>query len=694
MHEDHIYTNVSYVRGKVEFRGIDLSTGKRLKEQNSYNPRLYIPNVGPKRKGNYVNLFGEKLSYMEFGSPYDTWEFIKEYDSVDDFQIYGQKNFAFDYISRFLWRQSQDKWNIKHLRIAYLDIECESEDGFPSIDDPQEIINVITVYVSHKKRYATFCVGEAKIDDPDVDVYCFDTEQEMLYNFLAFWKVCDFDIVTGWNCRFFDMPYLYTRMAVILGEEKANQLSHHGKVDRRSVYMMGREQTCFIFAGVSILDYFDLYMKYAFTPLESYKLDTVAKHENIEGKIPWQEKYGSMKEFYKNNFQEFVEYNIQDVTIVKELEHKLRFIELHCSIAYMAGVNFDDAMSPIRTWEAFIYNKCFWQDIVCPIKNLKTVPDAEFQGAYVKEPKPGMYKWVASFDVTSLYPSIMRALNISPETYIKDTSTRIDIDDFVISGVMDEKITKHRSLSANGRFHTTNKQGILPQLITEVFDGRIIAKKELGKVKAQLEKSPDNHDLIDRKAQLQAKQMAYKILLNSLYGAVSNKYFLFYNLRQAEAVTLTGQLIIRRTAKILDEKLNKLMKSVNVPFVVYGDTDSVVGETIVEVNGKKMTIKKLFDSQKQNCVYEDTFNQSFVKPTDSLTTPSFNTSTGEVEEKPIKYVMKHKVKKMMYKITTQNGNEVIVTEDHSVIVRRNSRYMEAKPADIQETDEIIEILSN
>lgn len=353
-------------------------------------------------------------------------------------------------------------------------------EGFPDIKTANEEILLITVKELSTKRIITF--GSKTYVNPREDVIyvnCKD-EHELLTQFLEFWSKSHPDVITGWNTDFFDMPYLIRRIERELGDGESNKLSPWGYVNERKTFIKGNEEIHYDIVGVAQLDYLELYKKYTYSKQESYRLDYIASAElDDKKKVNPGE---SFKDFYTNHWQQFVDYNIHDVELVDKLEDKMRLIELHLTMAYNAKINFEDVYSQVRMWDTIIYNHLRKKGIVIPAKSYSG-KDSQFEGAYVKDPIIGLHKWVASFDATSLYPSIMQTLNISPETYrgIHHGTT--------VDTLLEKQIEKpaNIALAANGAMFDTTSIGMYGEIIDLYMTRRKKAKTEMLEAQSVLE---------------------------------------------------------------------------------------------------------------------------------------------------------------------------------------------------------------
>jgi DNA polymerase elongation subunit (family B) len=349
------------------------------------------------------------------------------------------------------------------------------------------------------------------------------------------------------------------------------KLSPWNNVRTREIKLHGRDQLTCEMAGITVIDYLDLYKKFTYTNQESYRLDHIAFVELGERKLDHSE-FDTFKEFYTKNWQKFIEYNIRDVELVDRMEDKMKLIELALTMAFDAKVNFTDVFFQVRTWDAIIYNYLKKKNIVIPPKE-RSEKDSQYAGAYVKEPIPGKYDWVVSFDLNSLYPHLIMQYNISPETLLEERHPST-----TVNRILNEEITfemyKDYAVCANGAMYRKDVKGFLPELMEKMYGDRVIFKKKMLAAKQQYEKTPTKA-LEKEIARCNNIQMAKKISLNSAYGAIGNQYFRYFKLANAEAITLSGQVSIRWIENRMNKRLNKILKTENTDYVIASDTDSI-----------------------------------------------------------------------------------------------------------------------
>jgi DNA polymerase elongation subunit (family B) len=586
------YTSVHPLGDKMLVRGY--SNGKRYQRKVDFNPTLYVVNrKQDDMPSKWRTLDGDKVYEIKPGSIRETKDFIKRYDSVEGFPIYGNTNYAYQYISDMY--PSDINWDMEQIKVYTIDIETATENGFPDLKSANEEILLITLKDLHTKKVITFGTKpyNSKRDVNDAKyIYCSD-EQQLLKEFIIYWQQNYPDVITGWNTDFFDMPYLIRRLGRELGESFAEKISPWNYINERKIFIKGNEEISYDILGISQLDYLELYKKYTYTKQESYRLDYIAESELGDKK---KENPGvDFKDFYTNYWNQFVEYNIHDVELVDRLEDKMRLIELHLTMAYNAKINHEDVYSQVRMWDTIIYNHLRKKGIVIPQKS-SSGKDAQFEGAYVKDPIIGQHKWVASFDLNSLYPHLIMQYNISPETL---TSEKMSVTvDKLLEKQIDTSYLKRRDLclTANGWTYKRDVKGFMSELMETMYANRSKFKKQMLKIQQEYEKDKSQKQLLKEISRLTNLQMAMKIALNSAYGAMGNQYFRYFDIRMAEGITLSGQLSIRWMANKLNAFLNKTLKTQDKDFIIAIDTDSIylnLGDLVEKVAGDKDTDGKI-----------------------------------------------------------------------------------------------------
>jgi DNA polymerase elongation subunit (family B) len=352
-----------------------------------------------------------------------------------------------------------------------------------------------------------------------------------------------------------------------------------------------RQERYFDLLGIATLDYLDLYRKHTFVRRESYKLDYIGKVEVGETKN--ENPYDTFKEFYQNDYQQFIEYNIQDVELVDRLEDKMKLIELHLTMAYEAKVNYQDCFGQVRMWDSIIFNHLKEKNIVVPAVVESKKSDG-FEGAYVKDPVVGFHDWICSFDLNSLYPHLIMQYNISPETMVGFEPGKVNVVD-MLNEKVDLSDLDSRTITPNGAQFRTDKRGFLPELMDKLYRERVIYKDKMLAAKSLYEETGDKR-LLNDIAKNHNIQLARKIALNSAYGAIGNQYFRYFDVRHAEGITMAGQLTIRWIENDVNKFLNNLLKTKNVSYVVASDTDSIyirLGEVVNKIFKDKSDTRKI-----------------------------------------------------------------------------------------------------
>jgi len=586
------YTNVQVVGNNFLVRGYENGQSVIFKEE--YSPTLFVKS---NRETEYKTLEGENVEAIQPGTVRDCREFYKKYDDVDGFKIYGNDRYVFQYISD-KYPEDEIKFDIKKINLVTIDIEVKSEEGFPDPDSCSEELLTISIQDYATKKIDTWGRKPYTPTQDNVTYHYFEDEIAMINSFLYYWSQNPPEVVTGWNCRLYDIPYLCGRIDRVMGTKKMKLLSPWGIISEEKITIMGREFNTFDIAGVTTLDYLELYKKFTYTNQESYRLDYIAQVELGQKKLDHSE-FDTFKDFYNGNWKKFVDYNIIDVELVDRMEDKMKLIELALTMAYDAKVNFVDVMYQVRMWDTIIYNYLKKRNIVIPPRD-RSEKSERYEGAYVKQPVPGVYDWVVSFDLNSLYPHLMMQYNISPETLVEEKHPSATID-----RILNKEITfemyKDYAVCANGAMFRKDIKGFMPELMEKMYAERKIFKKKMLQAKQEYEKTPTKQ-LEKDIAKFNNFQMARKIALNSCYGAIGNQYFRFFKLANAEAITLSGQTSIRWIENKVNGYLNNLLQTTDTDYVIASDTDSiyinfgpVVSKFLSSKSGEKATVVSLLN---------------------------------------------------------------------------------------------------
>jgi len=586
------YTNVQMIGNEFLVRGVE--NGRRFRSRDRFNPTLFVKS---KKKTKYKTLTGECVEAIHPGSVRDCREFYKKYENVDGFEIYGNERYIYQYISDN-YPEEEVKFDTKQIKLVTIDIEVASEYGFPDVESCSEEILAITMQNYATKEITTWGVKPFDNKQKNVTYHYRPTERELLGSFLHEWTSDIPDVVTGWNIQMYDIPYICRRMERVLGKKTMETFSPWGLVSEKEIYIQGRKNCIYDIGGITQLDYLDLYKKFTYKAQESYRLDYIAEVELGQKKLDHSE-FDTFKDFYTHGWQKYIEYNIVDVELVDRLEDKMKLIELAITMAYTAKVNYIDVFYQVRMWDNIIYNYLKKRNIVIPPNN-SSEKSEKYAGAYVKEPIPGKYDWVVSFDLNSLYPHLIMQYNISPETLLEEKHPTVSVD-----RILNEDITfemyKDYAVCANGAMYRKDVRGFLPELMEKMYGDRVIFKKKMLAAKQQYEKTP-TVALEKEISRCNNIQMAKKISLNSAYGAIGNQYFRYYKLANAEAITLSGQVSIRWIENKMNAYLNKLLQTKEEDYVIASDTDSIylnlgplVDKFLANRSGDKAKVVDLLD---------------------------------------------------------------------------------------------------
>tara|TARA_Y100000296_G_scaffold48972_1_gene56111 strand:- start:654 stop:3152 length:2499 start_codon:yes stop_codon:yes gene_type:complete len=561
--KEKFYTNIQQLGDKLFVRSVE--NGERIREEvHDFQPTLFVP----EKKSKYKTIDGKSVGPVKPGSITKCKDFIKMYNGVPGFEVYGSTEWVQQYIYETF--KSTD-YDISKVRICTIDIEVESENGFPDVESVNERVNLITIKDSLTGRCYVMGLQPFYTDRDDVSYLLCDGEEELLRKFQEFFVELKPDIITGWNCKWYDIPYLIRRMKTMFDAKFINKLSPCNRVKEQTkkTYRFAKTQVqdeiYYQINGVAILDSLDMYKKFTYTNRESYSLDYIGKVEVGESKLDWHEMgYTSHRDVYYNDWKTWVEYNIQDVELVEKINDKLNLLELILQMSYDAGVNYEQVSSPVGMWDAIIYKHLRDKNIVIPQKKSdgEKVP---YEGGYVKDPQVGAHDWVVSFDLNSLYPHLIMQYNISPETLMDTEKLEYEVEDYLECKSIPEY--KGQNVTANGYYYSTEKQGFLGELMQWMYDDRTKYKDLLQKAK----QNGDDHLV----AKYETTQMARKIALNSAYGALANEWFRYYDIRLAESITKSGQLSIRWIEQELNTYLNSILETEDKDYVVAVDTDSV-----------------------------------------------------------------------------------------------------------------------
>lgn len=564
------YQNIAYQKNK---NLVHLWDDKKGHLQFPYKKYAYKKNV----HGKHVALDGSKLDRIT------TWdETDLQRGIIYESDINPETRTLID-----MYFETDDP-SIGH-RELFIDIEVSTEGGFSSAEEAWQPMTSIAFHDRQGNQSVAIIVDPTNKlkshKDINLTLEVVRTEFELISKFLSYYLEINPTIITGWNIDFFDIPYLYNRITQIAGKEYADSLSPINEV----IWLKFRNR--YRIMGVSCLDYMALYKLFTYSEEASYSLDNICKKELGKGKIVYE---GTLDHLYKTDPEKFIEYNVNDVTLVLELDEKLKFLSLARGICHKGHVPYEDVYFPTRYLDGACVTYMKRLGIIAPNRKLKDHSNStdepvstDFAGAYVKDPIPGVYEWVFDEDMASLYPSIIRTLNISPETKVArvDNWDQIKTDFWTdAASNVNVKIkagSKHTliptsefrawlisnkfTVSSIGVVYDYSKVGLIPAILetwmNERDEYKVLAKKYGKEGNAPMSLFFDS------------RQHTMKIINNSLYGALGAPGFRFFDLDNAESITLTGQQVIRHAMTKGDEWFTK-QTGVKKEYVIYVDTDS------------------------------------------------------------------------------------------------------------------------
>jgi len=571
-------------------------SGERVCYDMSFNPYVFYETNG---KSNGTSIFNTAVKKRSFKTQYDRYKFVKDCGVTRVFEnIPSEQQFLIDQF----WEHNESKEFTQHpLKIHFIDIETYSPDTFPDVENPTHPINVITVYDSiHNKffswgtkAYETTNIGtnNSKINKQDIVYYHCQTEVEMLRRYIEYTKRDYPDVITGWNSELFDIPYIVCRMGRVLDEDEYKQLSPVGEVFCREIAgQFGKSRYRWYIKGVASLDYLDIYKKFSMGLRPNYKLDTIAEIELGDKKID----YGgiNLATLADQDWKTFVDYNIQDVNLLVQMEEKLQYLKLLRMLAYVGLSPLESAMGTLTVITGASVIQARKDGYVIPTFVKEINKDGKYEGAYVGEPERGFQQDIVSFDANSLYPSTMITLNLSPETKVgtivekNDTHVVVKHVNGKIFKLTHEKFLKfvkkdRITITKAKALFSQKTKGIIPKIVDTLYSQRVEFKKELDKTRRQLSKlNKTDPGYRDKKLESETwwvKQYTVKILINSIYGYFGNKYAPLGDSDIARSITLTGQAVIKQSNKILYDYVKKLTDNENLrleDIIKYNDTDS------------------------------------------------------------------------------------------------------------------------
>lgn len=681
-----MYRNIQYINSSSSIRYWTWDDdGNRLSKEEPFSPYVYVETKSDKHDG--ISIFNTNLKKVEFKSEKSRREYVDRYNGRLFGNVPVKQQFILD---KFLTIPLQEMLK-NPIKVFFLDIEAVSDSGFPEPDLAEFCINVITIYDSISGKFHSWGMNsynydglsECGIDPSDVIYNHCKTEKELLGSFIKFWSGDYPDIVSGWNSSSFDMPYLINRCKKILGDTITKKLSPAGWLySRTRKNFFGKYYTHWTIEGVSDVDYLELYVKSIPNDRESYKLDYIGEYEGIGSKVEYEE--GNLYDLMKTDWNKFVTYNIQDVNIILSIDEKRRYITIARAKAYRGYSPLEKCLDSVPIVTGMLSKAALDDGKIL----LTTKPNGDgpqhLDGGFVFEPSGKVHDGVVSFDVNSLYPNTMITLNTSPETKVGKVTVVGDDREIVLRNGKSKRVTDAQlkqflssnniAISKSNILFSQKRMGLCPGFLDALY-------KERKEIQANMAKETDELCL----AQMDIEQYLIKILLNSVYGVFANPYFCLYDIDIASSVTMTGSAMIRESAKIAQEYV-KDNYSVTDDIVVYGD--SVTGDTPLLLKNSltgDVTFKQIDEISEEWEDYSQ-FKLEELGRTDKeqskVSIYKIWTSDGWSD---IKRVIRHKVKKDIYRVKTHIGL-VDVTEDHSLL---DSDKNPLKPIDCKVGQELL-----
>lgn len=548
-------------------------------ERHHFAPTLYIHDDSASN-AEFRTIHGTPLRAVECKSIKAAKDFIYQlHDSSA--AIYGMRRFEYSFIEQ----NPPTNWDTSWIKVARIDIEVESENGFPEPDRADEKITLISY--KQGNRILSFGVGDYSPSLSSVTYFKATDEIHLLRLFLEHWKHDYPDILTGWNAIGFDVPYLVNRIRKILGDDAAKELSPWGIIREINYNVNDNNVKSYKLYGISTMDSIDLYKKYSPYGMsqDSYSLDNISKVELDDSKLDYEEA-GSLHNLYKTNFQKYADYNIKDILLDERIANKYDVINLALTVAYMNHVNYDDVFTQVRMWAAIVDRE--YTKIGVKLDHGKKHHKTFYSGGFVKEPRPGNYRNVVSFDLTSLYPHLIMQYNISPETIVEPSRMSPQMIEFMKQSISVDSILEKRidtsslkdlgvTVTPNGQLFSIQSQGVLPKIMEEMFNSRkknkelqLEAERKLTDATTDEEKEKLKLEI----AKYKSLQMALKVCLNSAYGACGSEFFVLFDQRLAEAITTTGRLSVQWIGNRTNSHLQNILKT-NADYILAQDTDSM-----------------------------------------------------------------------------------------------------------------------
>ena len=485
------YLNVVRLSGKLGVTSIETETQVITRDRVEYEPTLYVKS---NKASEYKTVYGDSVEPRVFPSMGDATRYIKDNKDIN-VDVYGMEKYPVAYVAE----NYTAEYDATSVRVFIVDIENKMHDdagnhlGKADPYNARGELTAITIHDSFTDKYYVFGnkvewtnnTSQYKVDVEYESIYC-DDEKDLAIKVLQFWRMNYPDIITGWNTDGYDIPYIINRFKKLLGENLTKKLSPWGSIREREHHDdYGNDIIEYTIVGIASLDGMAVYKKNTFSGRESYSLDYIATHETGEGKLDYRDLgFTDLDDLWERDPQLYLFYNVIDAKKVRDIDLKNKFIDIMISVAYYAGVNFDDVFSGMRVWDAVIHRYLIDQKIV--VSPNKSAEKEELPGAYVKKTTPGLYKNLMSYDLNSLYPSIIRTLNIGVETIVSTqfpdhNITHRDMVDELMREEIDTSILKEHGLTiaSNGVLFKNDKQSFLSKLMEDLYNKRRLDKNRM-----------------------------------------------------------------------------------------------------------------------------------------------------------------------------------------------------------------------
>ena len=584
--------------GEIVLFGYDINgKPKNFKFPHKSHIKYKVP-----YKTGELSIFGDDVATKWFKNIYERNKWLQSVDG--NIHVFESNRPEQEFLkTRFHKYANDDDFNKQDTRKHFIDIEIAVENEFPDSKTAGYPINLITVFDSKYERYHTFALPNAGTTvkntlnkKMDLILHEFESEHDLLTAYIEWTELNRPDMYVGWNIRSFDMPYIVRRLENLFDKDMASRISPVHNYWVREDRNNPREITVNI-DGISQCDQLLLYRdKYLVKIDGGYKLDNVCETELGENKIHYK---GSIKDFYKRDFQSYFEYNVRDVELLMQLEDKLQHIPLSRQVTSSGLCPFES----IYTSMSYIIGSLSIHAMNGEMGTFPSYTNGDavaqsFEGAYVFPTKLGLYTdGVIGVDLKSLYPNTMIALNCSPETKVGQLYP-IDGDTWTLHRTngktikitqeqLDKLLDTRCILSCNNTltYKHAVKEGVVTQWLERSYNERVKYKKLQRKFDNKSDKETDS--VLKLEYQNQSKiydnmQYTYKIFMNSIYGILGLPFSPIYDVDLAQSVTLTGQSINKGVSDLIRSKFGD-------DCIVAGDTDSqyVNIETLTHIYCKK-----------------------------------------------------------------------------------------------------------